>query len=278
MEDPVFSGYGRLIFPVDQSIPQDATLADAYRYLTWYSQVNVDKTVEICNYLKARADAGERVFVNIYTDEEKAVDPAKENTGLFFFRGAPGAKTAIWNAGGGFMYVGAMHDSMPHCLELSKKSYNAFALIYRSGAQTACEDLARAIAYLHEHAEELQIDMGGYALGGGSAGGRMTAWLSTYGTSAFGEAAYPRPAADIIQYTGLSEVVGNEPATYVCVGTSDGIADWRTMQRRVGRIAAMGTDTEFEVFNGLSHGFGLGQGTVAEGWFDRAVAFWERNQ
>lgn len=26
---------------------------------------------------------------------------------------------------------------------------------------------------------------------------------------------------------------------------------------------------------GLSHGFGLGTGTVAEGWLDKAVKFWE---
>ncbi len=31
-----------------------------------------------------------------------------------------------------------MQDSFPHALELSKKGYNAFALIYRPGAQTAC--------------------------------------------------------------------------------------------------------------------------------------------
>lgn len=75
----------------------------------------------------------------------------------------------------------------PHALELSKKGYNAFALIYRPGAQTACEDLARAIAFLHEHAEELQIDMTDYSLWGGSAGGRMVAWLGSYGTESLGE-------------------------------------------------------------------------------------------
>ena len=42
------------------------------------------------------------------------------------------------------------------------------------------------------------------------------------------------------------------------------------------RIRAQGTDAEIEVFDGLPHGFGLGEGTVAEGWIDRAVAFWER--
>jgi hypothetical protein len=51
-----------------------------------------------------------------------------------------------------------MHDSFPHALELSKMGYNAFALIYRPGAQTACDDLARAIAFIHGHAEEMEVD------------------------------------------------------------------------------------------------------------------------
>ena len=49
------------------------------------------------------------------------------------------------------------------------------------------------------------------------------------------------------------------------------------MERRIQAIQANGTDAEIEVFHGLSHGFGLGTGTVAEGWIDRAVEFWERN-
>lgn len=164
-----------------------------------------------------------------------------------------------------------------YALELSEKGYNAFALIYRPGADTACEDLARAIAFLHENAEELQIDMADYSLWGGSAGARMAAWLGAYGTEAFGEEAYPDPAAVIMQYTGLSDVTGEEPPTYACVGTSDGIASYRSMESYISRIQDTGTDAEIEVFDGLRHGFGLGEGTVAEGWIDRAVSFWERN-
>lgn len=276
IDNPVFEDYGRLLFPVDRTIPQDMTLEEVGDILVWYHYVNPDKTVEIVNSLGERAASGDTVFYDIYTEEEKAADPDKEDTGLFFFRGEPGGKVAICNAGGGFIYVGAMQDSFPHALELSKQGYNSFALIYRPGAQTACEDLARAIAFLHEHAEELDIDMTDYSLWGGSAGARMAAWLGTYGTEEFGEEAYPRPAAVIMQYTGLSEVTGEEPPTYCCVGTSDGIASYRTMEERVRRIQANGTDAEIEVFQGLPHGFGLGEGTVAEGWIDRAIAFWER--
>lgn len=277
INDEVFDGYGRLIFPVDMQISDNLTLKNVNTILTWYSEINTDKTVEIVNYMKKKASSGQQIFYDIYSDEEKKADPDKQNTGLFFFKGNTGAKSAIVNAGGGFMYVAGIHDSFPHALELSKKGYNAFALIYRPGARTACEDLARAIAFLHEHADELGIDMSDYSLWGGSAGARMAAWLGAYGTSAFGEKQYPKPAAVIMQYTGLSEVTGDEPPTYACVGTSDGIASYRSMERYISRIKNNGTNAKIEVVDGLSHGFGLGQNTVADGWLDRAVMFWEDN-
>ena len=276
INNPVFGKYGRLIFPVDRPLRDDLTLKDMDEVLVWYNDINPDKTVEIVNYLGHQAATGTQIFYNIYTEEEREADPWKEDTGLFFFRGEPNGKVAVCNAGGGMVYVGAMQDSFPHALELSKKGYNAFALIYRPGAQTACEDLARAIAFLHEHESELQIDMSDYSLWGGSAGARMAAWLGSYGTEAFGEAAYPQPAAVIMQYTGLSEVTGNEPSTYNCVGTADGIASYRTMENRIQKIKNNGTDAEIEVFDGLPHGFGLGEGTIAEGWIDNAVSFWQR--
>ena len=77
--------------------------------------------------------------------------------------------------------------------------------------------------------------------------------------------------------TGLSEVTGDEPPTYACVGTSDGIASYRSMERYISRIKNNGTNAQIEVFDDLSHGFGLGQNTVAYGWLDRAVMFWEDN-
>ena len=277
INDEVFDGYGRLIFPVDMQISDNLTLKNINTILPWYSEINTDKTVEIVNYMKEKAGSGQQIFYDIYSDDEKKSDLDKQNTGLFFFKGNTGAKSAIVNAGGGFMYVAGMHDSFPHALELSKKGYNAFALIYRPGARTACEDLARAIAFLHEHTDELGIDMSDYSLWGGSAGARMAAWLGAYGTSAFGEKQYPKPAAVIMQYTGLSEVTGDEPPTYACVGTSDGIASYRSMERYISRIKNNGTNAKIEVFDGLSHGFGLGQNTVVDGWLDRAVMFWEDN-
>ena len=270
VNNSLFDNYGRLIFPLNKSYYSGDTLGNSH--LTWYSNIKSARTVEVINYMSSQVQRGGKIFYPIYHEN----DPRSRDTGLFFFKGRPGNKFAICCAGGGFAFVGAIHDSFPHALELSKKGYNAFALIYRPGADTACEDLARAIAFIHEHSEELQVDTKNYSLWGGSAGARMAAWLGSYGTESFGEKIYPRPSAVIMQYTGLSEVTGNEPPTYNCVGTLDGIANYRTMQNRINRIKANGTDAEIEIFDGLSHGFGLGEGTVAEGWLHRAVNFWAR--
>lgn len=273
MHDPAFADYGRLLFPVNQGYYSGKTLQDLQ--MTWYHHIDADKTVEIVNYLKQKALAGEKIFYSIYTEAEMQADASKRDTGLFFFRGQPGARFAIVNAGGGMVYVAAMHDSFPQALEISKLGYHAFALIYRPG-RYACIDLAHAIAFIFRHAQEFNIDTSCYSLWGGSAGARMAAWLGSYGTAAFGEADYPQAGAVIMQYTGLSEVTSTEPPTYNCVGTSDWIADYHIMQNRIERIKRHGTDTEIEIFRGLPHGFGLGTGTVAAGWLARAVAFRQR--
>ena len=273
LQDEVFGDYGRLLFPVDTGYWSGDTLGELQ--LTWYNNIDPEETVEIVNTLWQRAEAGETVFYDIYTEAEKAQDPDKADTGLFFFKGEAGAPFAVCNAGGGFAYVGAMQDSFPHALELSKRGYNAFALIYRPGAQTACEDLARAIAWIFAHAEALEVDTEGYSLWGGSAGARMAAWLGSYGPGAFGEEDLPRPAAVVLQYTGHAEYTPEDPPTFACVGESDWIANWRTMERRLQALQDLGIPTEFHHYPGLPHGFGLGTGTVAEGWLDEAVAFWE---
>ena len=273
MDDPVFGDYGRLLFPADRWYMSGSTLGDLQ--LTWYNYIDPDETVEIVNTLWQRANKGETVFYDIYSEEEKAAGPAREDTGLFFFKGEPGAKFAVCNAGGGFAYVGAMQDSFPHALELSKQGYNAFALIYRPGAETACEDLARAISFIFDHADELEVDTDCYSLWGGSAGARMAAWLGSYGPAAFGGNELPRPGAVIMQYTGHSDYTENDPPTFACVGERDGIANWRTMQRRLEAMSRLGIPTEFHHYPGLPHGFGLGNGTVAEGWIFQAISFWE---
>ena len=82
--------------------------------------------------------------------------------------------------------------------------YNAFALICRP--DYAYEDLAQAIAYIYDHADELGADTDGYSLWGGSAGARMAAVLGNadYLRQLTGRTDIPQASAVIMQYTGYS--------------------------------------------------------------------------
>ena len=299
INDPDFGNWGRLILPANTSYWSGTTLEDLD--LTWYNGIDPDKTVEIVNYIKAHH---KEVFIDIYTEAEKQADPEKRNTGLFFFKaqaplsspegdtldgqaieapsGAVGGASpfAICNAGGGHVYVGAMHDSFPHALEISKQGLNAFALIYRPDWEPSDQDLARALTYIYDHADELGVSRDGYSLWGGSAGARMAADMSrlSHMRSSTGRADIPQAAACIMQYTGYTTVTSDYAPTYACCGTSDGIASWRTMQSRLDQLSALGIPTEFHSYNGLPHGFGLGTGTVAEGWINDAIRFWNQQR
>lgn len=275
---PEFAGFGRLLFPVDLSISEGATLGDIARNgsLPWYSNLNGDRFAQELERLRRDAASGRQVFYPIYSEEERQDDPSKADTGLFFFRGDPGAPFAIVNAGGGFVYVAALHDSFPHTMALSERGLNGFALIYRP--DSPYEDLARAIEFVHDNAAELQVDPQGYSLWGGSAGARMAATLGNERILRHltGRDDIPQAAAVIMQYTGYTAVSADDAPTYACVGSRDGIAYWRTMESRLQALSALGIPTEFHVYDGLAHGFGIGEGTVADGWLDDAVEFWMR--
>ncbi|MBC5738319.1 prolyl oligopeptidase family serine peptidase [Lawsonibacter faecis] len=274
---PAFEGFGQFLFPLRyNTLNTGMTLSEIDSLLPYHDHIRVETTIDVLTAMEDNAVSGARIFYDIYSDVEKAADPIKENTGLFFFRGDPDAPFAIVSAGGGFSYVGSIHESFPHALELSRRGYNAFALQYRTGgADVACEDLAAAISFVFAHAGELGVSTECYSLWGGSAGARMAAYLGSYGPAAFGGDDLPRPGAVVMQYTGHSDYTKNDPPTYVCVGEDDGIASWRTMEQRTNHLKALGIETEFHKYPDLGHGFGLGIGTSAEGWLDDALAFWQ---
>lgn len=279
--NPLLEDYGRFLFPItfNTSGPND-TLADTADLLTWYSYINTDTTVDVVRDLLERRETDQVVFHSIYTGAEKVSDPTLKDTGLFVFPAQGHAagkrpRVAVCSAGGGFAYVASIYDSMPHALWLSRHSYTAFTLQYRPDVRTGCEDLARAISFIHTHADELGVDPECYSLWGGSAGARLAAYLGSYGPARSGGDDVPGPGTVVMQYTGHSDLSGAEPPTFACAGSADGIASWRTMQARTDAIAAAGTPSEFHVYEGLPHGFGLGIGTAAEGWIEDAAAFWQ---
>ncbi|EFG56162.1 hypothetical protein C5L18_000294 [Lactobacillus amylolyticus] len=80
-----------------------------------------------------------------------------------------------------------------------------------------------------------------------------------------------------MEYTGYMRVDHFDAPTYVAVGDNDWIANWQTMKQRLFYLEKLGIPTEFHIYSGLSHGFGLGTDTVAEGWINDAIRFWQNN-
>lgn len=267
VEHEAFVGFGQFILPAERRYDDDMPLANVANLLPYHNYVTGERAVETINTMIDYVNEGNRLFYDIYSEADKQADARKNNTGLFFFRGEPGRPFAIVCPGGGFSYVGAIHEGFPLAIALSEMGYNAFSIQYRTGgAQVACEDLAQAIDFIMRHAEELQVSTEDYSLWGGSAGARMAAYLGSYSTQGIIDATHERPAAVIMGYTGHSEYTQNDPPTYVIIGEDDAIASPATMRRRVENLQALGIDAEFHLLPDLRHGFGLGIGTTAEGW------------
>ena len=279
LEHPAFAGFSRLLLPkawggLDGGMP----LTDIGSLLPYHSHVRVETTVDVLNAMIDEVTGGLTIFYSFYSEQQKVEDPAKNDTGLFFFKGTPNAPFAIVCPGGGFSYVGSIHEGFPLALELSRQGYNAFVLKYRVGSgRYAVEDLAVAMSYIFKNVESLGVGGADYSLWGGSAGARMVASIGTHGSFAFCGENLPSPAAIIMAYTGHSEFSKTDPPTFVVVGADDPIVNVATVERRVNAMRSAGIDVEYHRYQHTSHGFGLGIGTDAEGWIEDAIRFWEKH-
>lgn len=276
---PSFKGFGQFILPLDnRAYDGNMQLSRVGSLLPYHSQVEPKAAVDTINDMIDRVAEGKIIFYRFYTERQEQETPPKRNTGLFFFKGKPGAPFAIVCPGGGFSYVGSVHEGFPHAMQLSKKGYNAFVLQYRVGGErVACEDLAAAISYVFKHAESLGVNTGGYSVWGSSAGARMAAQLGSYGPAGYGDYDLPRPRVVVMAYTGHSSFTRNDPPTFMVQGEKDGIVNVSTVDKRVAAMRGAGIEVEYHKYRNAGHGFGLGTGTDAEGWMECAVRFWEKH-
>ena len=277
LSHPAFAGFGRLLLPWDdRRYDMRLRLREIGSLLPYHSNVDPAVVVPSLNRMIDDAAAGRTVHYDVYTAAEMAAEPSRRNVGLFFYRGKSGAPFALIAPGGGFSYVGSLHEGFPYAVEINRSGYNAFVLKYRAGqgGRVATEDMAAALTYIVRNAEALGVSARGYSLWGSSAGARMAASIGSHGALRFGGVSLPRPAAVVMLYTGHSEIAPSEPPTFVAVGERDAIAPPAVMERRVAALRKAGTDVAFHRYSGVGHGFGLGTGTSAEGWLADAVRFW----
>ena len=276
---PAFKGFSQLILPRDNdTYHYDTPLNNVRSLMPYNSHVDPDIVVAALNHMIDEVKDGKTIFYDFYTEQQKQEDSAKEHTGLFYYRGEPGAPFAIVCPGGGFSYVGSLHEGFPLALQISKKKYNAFVIRYRIGSeQSATEDLVAAIAYIFRNAEALRVSTKDYALWGGSAGARMVGNIALSGVAAYGGGNLPKPSIVVIAYTGQSSFSKEFPPTFITVSADDGIANIAVVDKRVENLRKAGVEVEYRRYRTAGHGFGLGTGADAEGWLGHAVRFWEKH-
>lgn len=118
---PAFNGFGRFILPGEDSrYEEDMQLTEIGPLFPLHCRIAPDTTVRVLNQMIDEIDDGKTKFYDLYTDRQKQEDPGKESTGPFF-GGTPGAPSAVICPGGGFAYVGSVHEGIPYAVELSAR-------------------------------------------------------------------------------------------------------------------------------------------------------------
>ena len=71
-----------------------------------------------------------------------------------------------------------------------------------------------------------------------------------------------------------TQVTGNYPASFVWQFDHDDVVPVENSQMMVKALKENNVPYAYETFPGTIHGAGLGTGTPAKGWLEKAVAFW----
>ena len=217
-------------------------------------------------------------------------------------------KVALILPGGGYHRIDSYAEGYPYAKRLNQMGYHAFVLYYRydeSGSYPIpLEDVARAVRTLQEHEESWKLDMEGYSLWGGSAGGHLAALFAAecgqYGQKAPGTLvlAYPvitmgqgthagsrdhvlgdNPAEELLRKTSVeNRVEGDFPPTYLWWGEDDSIVDPVNSHLMREALERGGIRHKAVSYPGVDHGVGIGKGLPCEGWFEDAVGFWEESR
>ena len=169
------------------------------------------------------------------------------------------------------------------------------------------DDLAAAWNYIKERESQFCVDAEKYIVGGFSAGGHLSAMWGTphRGARSYGignpEAlllAYPliglkniRGSAAIIiktgilgmgfgqkkalEYTASRHVDAQYPAVYLVQSLDDDTVPAQDAKDMEAALTAANVRYQMERVTSGGHGFGLGSVTPADGWVERAIAFWE---
>lgn len=218
----------------------------------------------------------------------------------------PGAKRfVVICAGGGYGSCCTMVEAFPLVRPLLNAGISAFVFHYRVGKDAhypnPMDDLAAAVSYIFKNFDVSED----YGVMGFSAGGHLAA---TFGTEVIGWKKYglPKPSIMFLGYPVISldvkychggsrknllqeedenielqklysvDLQANEnyPPSFIWQCKGDKSVPVINSKLLADKLEEVGVKYIYEVFDAAAHSWGLGTGTLAEGWLDRAITFW----
>ncbi len=263
------------------------------------------------NLLIENYNSGVQVTHKIYTAEEIAADPRKDEAELYYFPAeGEDARYALVLPGNVLERSAKIKEGCGTASQLHELGYAVFVLRYSIGwdntDNAALHDIGRAVQYITAHAETFGVQADTYAIVGYSAGGQLA---GAFASKRMGYPNYgvPRPAALLLAYPivnymyvkpiyyylmdGASagdkyynivpseEVTPDFPPTYHWYGRDDWVLDLICRSQQTTALDAAltrnGVLHRTVVFDSAPHGVGTGTGTDAAGWLRDAAAFWE---
>lgn len=280
---PGLYGLGEDVLPWDGSFLNTIAKPLKLKLLIPFLGKHEDTIVDSINYTIDRYQDGSASFLPYYSEEEIAADAGKTDTGLVYYHTADGAPFVLICPGGSFTFVGVVSSGYPYVKTLQDAGFNVFILEYRVGtrkgeeskapaADRANEDLLAAAKYIFAHAQELGVSSEDYLILGSSAGGQMTARYCAEGR--YAEYGIPAPAGCIMLYPAncqLFDYSGCSIPMFITVCADDPQINVDGLDAAVEAMKAAEMEVSYTKFETGGHSFGLGVGTPAEGWLDRAI-------
>ncbi len=282
-DHPGLEGLGEDVLPWEGSLLYRVAKPLKLKLLIPFLGKHEATVVDGINYTIDCYENGTAEFLSYYTADDIAAEESKADTGLVFYHTAEGAPSVIVCPGGSFEFIGVASSGYPYVETLQNAGYNVFILEYRVGLREgeedrtpsvdrASEDMIAAVSYILDNAETLGISSEEYMVLGSSAGGQLT--VRYCAEKVYAQYGIPEPSGCIMLYPANCQKYDYEGCTtpmYITVCEDDPMIDVPGLDTAVEAMEVAGVPVSYNKFETGGHSFGMGVGTLAEGWLDRAL-------
>lgn len=222
---------------------------------------------------------------------------------MLLYKNKARSKVAIVVAGGGYSSVCTLPESFPVAIKLHELGFTSITFNYSLGkeARNSIDELSSLVQYLEANQESLNIDMDKYIVIGFSAGGHLVASLGcVYKDSNIAKPGllglcYPvismkdeyaekgtrrnllgeNPSKDDIYMYSIEEHVDSSyPPSFIWACKDDNVVPSINSYLLAKGLSNLNIPNHLCFYKGNVHGYGLGSGSVVDGWLDKLSSFY----